>query len=115
MESLGGTGVSAKVSLDGGKLEICGLNADFLGGQHRGEWQADFSVQPAVCKGSGSLIGVSLEHLADAMNDAWIDGTANSTYEVRGACSTEFWQSAEGTLQFDMKDGTWPHVVLGED
>jgi len=115
VRSLTATRVSAKVTLDGGKLQITGLNADFRGGKHRGQWEADFSVQPAVCKGSGSLTGVSLERLADAMNDAWIDGTANSTYEVRGSCSAEFWQSAEGTLQIDMKDGTWPHVGLEGD
>jgi hypothetical protein len=115
VRSLTATRVSAKVSLDGGKLQITGLNADFLGGKHRGQWQADFSVQPAVCRGSGSLTGVSLERLADAMNDAWIDGTANSTYEIKGSCPVEFWQSAEGTLQVDMKDGTLPHVALGDD
>ena len=42
-QGLEATGVSAKVSLDSGKLQISDLTADFLGGQHRGEWQADFS------------------------------------------------------------------------
>ena len=49
----------------------------------------------------------------------WIAGTANANYEIKGPCPTEFWTSfwtsAEGTLQFDMKDGTLPHVSLGED
>jgi len=113
------TSVSAKVSLDSGKLQILELNADFLGGQHRGEWQADFSVKPAVCKGSGRLTGISLTDLADAMKDAWIAGTANTSYEVKGPCPAEFWTSfwasAEGTLQFDMRDGTLPHLSLADD
>ena len=46
------------------------------GGKQRGKWQADFSVKPAVCEGSGSLNGVSLDRLADVMNDEWIAGVA---------------------------------------
>ena len=114
VESLAATRVSAKVRLDGGKLEVSELTADFLGGTHHGEWQADFSVKPAVCGGKGNLTGVSLAHLADAMKDAWIAGTASATYEVKGPCPMDFWASAEGTLQFEMKDGIWRHVALGE-
>ncbi len=119
MQNLEATGVSAKVSLDGGKLQVSELTADFLGGQHRGEWQADFSVKPAVCKGSGRLTAISLTDLADAMKDGWIAGTADASYEIKSPCPTEFWtsfwNSAEGTLQFDMRDGTLPRVSLGED
>jgi uncharacterized protein involved in outer membrane biogenesis len=119
VQSLEATGVSAKVSLDSGKLQISELTADFLGGQYRGEWQADFSAKPAVCQGSGRVTGMSLADLADAMKDGWIAGTANTSYEVKGPCPAEFWTlfwiSAEGTLQFDMRDGTWPHLSLAED
>ncbi|MGA1987645.1 MAG: AsmA-like C-terminal region-containing protein [Candidatus Sulfotelmatobacter sp.] len=114
-QSFGATRVSAKVILDGGKLDISELNADFLGGSHRGRWQADFSVKPAVCTGSGSLKEISLARLADATKDEGIAGIANTSYEVTGTCATEFWKSAEGTLQFVMKDGTLPHVALGDD
>ena len=119
VQRLDATGVSAKVSLDSGKLQVSELAADFLGGQHRGEWQADFSVKPAVCKGSGRLTAVSLADLADAMKDGWIAGTANTIYEIEGPCPTEFWtsfwNSAEGTLQFDMWDGALPHLSLADD
>ena len=115
VQSLAATRVSAQVSLDGGRLQISELNADFLGGKHRGRWQTDFTVQPAVCKGSGNLTGVSLASLADAIEDEGIAGGANASYEVTGSCPVEFWKSAEGTLQFVMKNGTLPHVALGED
>jgi hypothetical protein len=115
MQSLVATRVSAKVSLDGGKLEISELSGEFLGGKYRGGWQADFSVKPAICSGSGSLTGVSLARLADAMKDRWIAGIGDTSYEVKASCPAEFWSSAEGTLQFEMKDGALPHVALGED
>jgi hypothetical protein len=56
-----------------------------------------------------------LARLADAMKDRWIAGTANSSYEVKGPCPSDFWTSADGTIQFDMKDGSLPHVSLSED
>ena len=125
MQTLTATRVSAKVSLDAGKLQVSELAADFLGGQHLGQWRADFSMQPPLCGGSGSLTGISLPRLADAMKQKWITGTANAKYEVKMPCpaeastSTTFWTAlstaAEGTLQFDAGDGTLPSVALQED
>ncbi len=114
-QRLEATDVSAKVSLDSGKLQISDLKADLLSGQHRGEWQADFTVKPAVCKGSGTLTEASLADVSNAMNDRWVAGIANATYEVKGPCPADFWSSAEGSLQFDVKDGILPHLWLGED
>ncbi len=115
MQSLAATKISAKVSLEGGKLQISQLNADFLGGKHHGEWRADFGVKPAVCSGSGSFAGVALAGLAGAVKNAGIAGLVDASYEVKGPCPEEFWKSADGTLQFVMKDGTLPHFSLGED
>jgi uncharacterized protein involved in outer membrane biogenesis len=114
-QRLQATGVSAKVTLDSGKLQISELNAELLSGRHRGEWQADFTVKPALCKGSGSVTEASLADVSNAMNDDWIAGTANATYEVKGPCPAEFWNAAEGSLQFDVRDGILPHLSLGED
>jgi hypothetical protein len=125
VQTLAATRVSAKVSLDAGKLQVSELAADFLGGKHLGQWRADFSVKPSLCGGTGSLTGISLARLADAMKTKWIAGTANAKYEVKVLCppevlaSTSFWTalstSAEGTLQFDAGDGTLPRVALEED
>lgn len=127
MQSLAATRVSAKVSLDAGKLQVSELNAEFLDGKHLGQWQADFSANPALCGGSGNLSGVSLVRLGDAMKNGWIAGAANAKYEVSGPCPVEFWissatsfwnsfsASAEGTLQFDIRNGALPNVALEED
>jgi hypothetical protein len=109
------TRVSAIVNLDSGKVRVSELNADFIGGKHRGGWTADFSVKPAVCSGKGELSDVSLSHVADLMNDHWIAGTANASYDLRGTCPAGFWTSAEGSLQFDVNDGLLPHLSLAED
>lgn len=106
---------SARIRLEGGKLEISDLTADLLGGKHQGDWTADFSGKQALCKGSGKLSGISLDGFAHAMEDNWISGTANGSYEMKGKCFAEFWQSAEGKVRIDMRDGVFPHVTIGED
>jgi hypothetical protein len=109
--------VSASLELERGKLKISDLRADLLGGQHRGDWQADFAADSPVYTGSGSLTGISLHQVADAMHDPWISGTAGGTYRLTasGTDSAAFWQSAEVGLQFDLRDGVLSHISLASD
>ena len=111
------SGVSASLDLDRGKLKIVGLRADCLGGKHRGDWQADFTVSPPLFTGSGILTAISLAQVAKTMHDPWIDGIASGKYEMTASGSTagEFWQSAEGKVDFDADDVVLPRVALGKD
>ena len=111
------THVSAMVDLDSGKLRISDLRADVLGGKHRGEWEVDFRTKPAVYSGAGTITGASLRDAGTAMNNEWATGTVGGSYRVTatGAASAEFWKSAEGTLQFDMRAGLLSHVSLVND
>lgn len=106
--------VSANVNVEDGKLRLTGITADLLQGRHRGEWKVDFSKAPATCTGTGDLAGISLAVIASAMNDAWIAGTANATYELKGPCPGNFWSAAEGKLHVEVKDGIFPHVMVGD-
>jgi hypothetical protein len=109
--------VSVSLELDHGKLKISELRADVLGGKHRGDWQADFTTGPPRYTGSGTLTGISLGQMAAAMHDPWISGTAGGTYELTasGADSTAFWESAEGGMRFDLRDGVLSHISLATD
>jgi hypothetical protein len=111
LKSVAANRVSAIVTLNQGMLEVSQLKADLLGGKHLGEWRADFTAKPSICQGSGSLNEVSLAQVADAMHDRWISGVGNGSYEVKSECAADFWGSAEGQLQFDLRDGTLPHLV----
>lgn len=108
---------SAEVEVDHGKLKISGLQADLLGGKQRGEWLADFTGPTPVYSGEGTLAGISLEQIASAMHDPWIAGTAAGSYQLKasGAEDTTFWQSADGAVRFDVRDGILPHVLLTSD
>jgi hypothetical protein len=109
--------VSASLDLERGKLKISELCADLLGGKHRGDWQVDFTASSPVYTGSGTLAGISLAQMAEAMHDPWISGTAAGTYQLTasGAESAAFWQSAEGEMQFDLRDGVFSHISLASD
>ncbi len=107
--------VSADVDLNAGKLRVSSLDGDFFGGKHQGKWLADFSVSPWTCKGSGTLSGISLNKIASQMDDDWIAGTSSGTYNVAGPCGPEFWQSADGTIQVDVRNAVLPHMELDGD
>jgi hypothetical protein len=98
-------------------LKVSELHADLLGGEHRGEWQADFTATPAMYTGSGTVTGISLQQIAVAMHDPWISGTADGTYQLTASCAdaAAFWESAEGELQFGVRDGALPHISLASD
>jgi hypothetical protein len=117
IRALTATHVSASVNLDDGRLAISELNADVFGGKYRGKWQADFRMKPPVYDGSGRLLGISLGSLAETMKDPWITGMAMGDYKVvaKGSSATEFWASAAGELQFEVRDGELQRFSLRED
>jgi hypothetical protein len=109
--------VSAVLDLDRGKLKVSELHADLLGGKQSGDWQADFTGASPVYTGTGMLTGIALEQMASAMHDPWISGTASGSYQVKasGTDAAAFWQSAEGGVRFDVRDGVLPHISLASD
>ena len=114
VHSLATTHLAANISLNNGDFKITNLSADVLGGKYRGDWQTDFHVKPAVSTSSGTFIRIALTYVAEAMKDPWITGTASGSYELTAEASSvaDFWQSAEGTLRFQVGSGVLAHVSL---
>jgi uncharacterized protein involved in outer membrane biogenesis len=108
---------SARIQVQGGKLEVTDLRADVLGGRHLGEWRADFTSQPPRYTISGGVDRLALGQLAAAMNTPWITGSATAKYRVdaSGLTLSELLASAAGTLHIDARDGLLRRVVLSED
>lgn len=115
LKNLVGKHVSAEVQLQNSRLQFSNLHADLLGGTHIGEWEADFSVQPPVYKGTGTCDRVSLEQFAKMTHDGWITGTAHASYRLSSAGYSigELIAASNGELQFEMSNGALPHIVLG--
>jgi hypothetical protein len=105
--------VSANLNVEDGKLRVAGLTADVLQGKYHGDWNVNFLKTPAVCAGAGELDDISLAAIADVMNDGWVAGTANTSYELKGPCPADFWTSLEGKLHVDVTDALFPHVIIG--
>jgi AsmA-like C-terminal region/AsmA family len=114
MHGVAATHVAARLAVDSGKLSIADMTAVLLGGTYRGNWQTDFGVAPPVSTSSGNIDGASLAGIAEMMKDPWISGTASGSYQLTatGATASEFWQSAEGSLHFDARNGALPRVSL---
>jgi hypothetical protein len=129
--------VAAALDLDRGKLNIPDLRFDVLDGNHRGEWQADFTGATPLYKGTGTVTDLSLQQAADAMHNARISektisenpisgktiseamtsGKATASYQLtaNGKNSAAFWQGAEGELHFDVDNAVFPHISLAND
>jgi hypothetical protein len=108
------TNVSANVRFDSGKLELSALEGDLLNGRHRGKWEIDFGSATPMCGGTGDLSGIALGRVSDSLHD-WVNGTVSGSYEIKGPCSGEFWQSAEGSVTAKLQNGALPRIVIGGD
>ncbi len=108
------THVSADATLDAGKLALANVDAEFLGGKARGEWNADFSTKPPAYSGTGSFDSVSLRETAILMNDPWISGTGSLKYHFKttGWTLQDLMDSAEVDADFAIENSDFPHVVL---
>jgi hypothetical protein len=106
--------LATNAELKSGKLKLSDLEANFLGGQHNGEWHADFTVNPPDYGGSGTFQGIALGRLAEAMNDDWITGTATASYHASafGLTAKDLLTSAKANLQVNVSAGALPHLVL---
>jgi AsmA family len=106
--------ITTDMQLNDGKLRLSDLKADFLGGQHIGEWRADFTVKPPEYSGNGTFQQIDLAQLASVMSDDWISGTATATYRASasGLIPSELFSSASANLQVDAVSGELPHFIL---
>ncbi len=116
VRNLVATKVSANLSLENGTVVASGLHADVLGGTHTGEWKANLLAKPPVYTGSGKLDHFALGQLAEMMHDGWVTGTASAEYQATttGLSAGELFSSADATLLVEARDGTLPHIELGE-
>ena len=114
IRNLPATRVTARLDVDHGKLRLSDVRADILSARHRGEWRADFIAKPPVYSGTGTLDGLSLNQLAEIMHDSWISGIANTKYkiELTGYSAADLFDHAQGEMQFEMHDGSLPHVLV---
>jgi AsmA family len=118
------TQLATQVAIDQGKISLNSLRAQLLQGTHQGNWTIDLSAREdsagegsahtARYHGSGTLKEISLAQLAALMNDDWITGTADGTFDVKGAAESfhSLPARSDGKLQFVMRNGALPHLEI---
>ncbi len=108
------TQVTTALTADHGKIRLDHVRGQFLQGIHEGTWTVDVSARPPEYHGSGTLQNISLDRLATLMNDAWITGNTDGTFDVgtSGVSFRELLTNADGKLQFAMRNGSFAHVEI---
>lgn len=116
LKSVAVTRIEAQVRIADSRVDVTHLQAQLLGGRHRGEWHADFSGRAPVYSGSGTVEGTALAQVALAMRDPWAAGTAGGSYRLTlsGWSAPELVSSLAGSMDFDWRGGVLRHLVLGE-
>ncbi len=106
--------VACRMEVHDGVVHLIALTADVLGGKHHGDWKGNLRVNPPEFTGTGKFEHVALEQLAATMHDGWIAGSAKGSYEFStvGKTVPDWLASAKGSLVFDMRDGSLPHIVV---
>lgn len=114
MATVVATHVNGTVSVAGRRMTVGNLRADLLGGQHTGEWQADFSVSRPVFAGKGKLAHANLAQFAESMKESWGTGSADLSYELKmsGMTPAELRSKASGLGEFSVRDGMLRRVSL---
>lgn len=108
------TQVATQLALDRGKLTFTALRAQLLQGTHQGNWTIDASTLPPRYHGAGALQNISLVQLANVMDDDWISGNADGSFdlETTGGGFQDLLANSEGRLQFVMRNGVFTHVEI---
>lgn len=108
------THVNGEVKIAAQHVEVSDLRAEWMGGQHSGDWQADFSGSKPVFAGKGKITHANLAQLATLMQDSWVTGTADLNYQLKmtGTSLKELQDSASGIGEFSLKDGVLRHMGL---
>jgi AsmA protein len=122
LKKLSATQLAAAVGVDRGKIALTALRAQLLEGTHLGNWTIDVSTQPVRYHGAGALRNISLAQVAsllsntfgNTMNDAWIVGTADGTFDLdaSGDSFRELLAHSNAKLQFAMRNGSLPHIQI---
>jgi hypothetical protein len=108
------TNVSANLEMNAGALNIRELKADVLGGQHTGNWDADFSSPTPKFYGSGFVTKMVMAQVSSQMHDPWATGTLTGQYTIglSGLDNAQLRDSATGSANFEWTGGSLRHLAL---
>ncbi|MFZ3265972.1 MAG: AsmA family protein [Terriglobales bacterium] len=114
LKKLLATQVSTQLAVDRGKIALTALHGQLLQGIHQGNWTIDTTALPPRYHGTGALQNISLGQLVALMNEAWIAGSGDGSFELEtsGGNFGDLLAHADGKLNFVMRNGRLNHVQI---
>jgi hypothetical protein len=121
------TQIATQVEVDRGKIMLTFLRGQLLQGSHQGNWLIDLSKHDSSDRdatespastlrfhGTGTLHDIALTQIGSLMNDAWITGTGDGSFDLTGSGGSfrELLTRSDGKLQFFMRKGSLPHIEI---
>jgi hypothetical protein len=119
LKTIAASQISSQVEIARGKIMLNNLRAQLLQGTHLGNWIIDASPHDGSdhslhYHATGTFHEIALQQVAALMNDPWIGGTADATFELDGSANTlsEVPANSDAKMQFVMRNGSLPHIAL---
>jgi hypothetical protein len=114
MKKATATQLTTQLNVRHGKLTMAHLHTELLRGIHQGTWTVDASVHPPQLDGSGTLQNVSLNQVSNLMNDPWISGFGDGSFQLKtsGTAFSDLLENGNAKLQFVTHDGSLTHVAI---
>lgn len=114
---LSGSDFQANADLENNTLKLSNVRTKLLGGKHTGTFTMDFAAADPTFHASGTFDHIDLEKLADLMDDGWVSGSADSTYDFSGSGKSiaAILSSSTAELYIKGSDCAFPHLTLEGD
>lgn len=106
--------LTTQLSVSHGKITLAHLHSELLRGVHQGTWTIDASARPLQLDGSGTLQNVSLDQISSLMNDSWVSGYGDGSFQLKASGTTfsDLLATGDAKLEFVIRNGSLTHIAI---
>jgi hypothetical protein len=114
MKRATGSQLSTELNVSHGKITLAHLHTELLRGIHQGTWLVDASAHPLRLDGSGTLQSVSMDQVSGLMDDPWVSGSGDGSFQLKtsGTTFSDLLAAMDGKLEFVVRNGSLTHVAI---
>ena len=114
MKKVTASQLATELTADRGQITLAHLHSQFLQGTQYGTWSIDASVRPLQLKANGVLQNVSLQQVSSLMNDGWVSGSGDGSFELTtsGTKFSDMLANSDAKMQFVVRNGSLTHIAI---
>ena len=114
MKKVTASQLTTELNADRGKITLAHLRSQLLQGTNQGTWSIDASARPLQLKGNGTLQNVSLQQASSLMNDGWVSGSGDGSFELTtsGMTFSDMLANSDAMIQFAVRNGSFTHIAI---